>query len=47
MAIPPIEIPNLNLESLSPAERAALDKFLQEILDKLNELRDVVNANHP
>ena len=47
MAIEPIEIPDLNLESLSDEDRAALDNFHEELLRKINEIRGVVNTNHP
>lgn len=47
MAIEPIEVPDLKLESLSEEDRATLDKFLFEFQNKINEIIRAFNTEHP
>lgn len=47
MAIPPIQLPDLKLPSLSDEDRAALDSFLSQIISIVNDLIKIVNTNHP
>lgn len=47
MAIPPVQIPNLNLVSISDEDKAVLDAIILVLVNALNDLIAVVNTNHP
>ncbi len=47
MAIEPLAIPDLKLESLSKEDQAALDAFLLLVMNKINDIIVIANANHP
>ncbi len=47
MAIEPVQLPDLKLQSLSDEDRAALDHFLSQLISFVNELIKVMNTNHP
>ncbi len=47
MAIDPVQIRNLKLDSISPEDQADLDAVILEFTSKLNEVIRVMNANHP
>lgn len=47
MAIAPLQLPDLKLESISSEDQAVLDHFLSQIISVVNVLINIVNANHP
>lgn len=47
MPIPPIELPDLDLKSLSDEDKANLDNFIAELLRKINEIISAFNTEHP
>ena len=47
MPIPPLQLPDLELEGMSETDKAKLNEFLSQMVDKVNDIGEVVNKNHP
>lgn len=45
--IEPVQIPDLNLQSLDDEDRAKLDSVLAQLITFVNDIIKVVNVNHP